>query len=103
MIGTATSSLCAFSTAACPPRLKMPTLYPVLPRLRVGMEGDVLGFDGSLLSERAISGRADAPSTAAVIAPLALRNARRLRLGRGLVGTTELRLLMATSGGDQPV
>ena len=37
MIGTAMSSLCARSSDACPPRLKMPTLYPVLPRLRVGI------------------------------------------------------------------
>src|SRR6266567_4241250 len=37
MMGTATSSLCPRSSVACPPRLKMPTLYPVLPRLRVGI------------------------------------------------------------------
>ena len=47
MIGTATSKLFGFSSAAWPPRLKMPTLYPVFPKLRVGIAVNVRGLSGS--------------------------------------------------------
>src|SRR5665213_2650737 len=47
MIGTATSKLFAFSRAACPPRLNRPTLYPVLPRFRVGIADCVFGLTGT--------------------------------------------------------
>src|SRR5208282_1152925 len=90
MIGTAESSLCAFSSAACPPRLKMPTLYPVFPRFRVGMEFEDAEFEADGLDGRgseafdsavAISAREVEPRTAAVSRPPALRKSRRLRLG----------------------
>src|SRR5690348_11505675 len=76
MIGTATSSLCAFSSDACPPKLKMPTLKPVFPRFRVG-----IGVAGGASAAVAVSitfGSALEPSMAAVITPPLLRNARRL-------------------------
>src|SRR5580658_6615437 len=83
MMGTALASLLAFSKAAWPPRLKMPTLYPVFPRFRVGMESEVEALEGRGLGTRAgcapaISGRAAEPSAAAVMIPPALRKARRL-------------------------
>src|SRR5580704_10508542 len=90
MIGTAMASLLTFSSAAWPPRLKMPTLYPVFPRFRVGMEfaaaefGDE-GLDGrefeAFESALATSAREVDPRTAAVSRPPALRKSRRLRLG----------------------
>src|SRR5271156_2868633 len=81
-MGTATASLLAFSSAAWPPRLKMPTLYPVFPRFRVGMASDVAAFAGSALKAGpgrllATSGSAAEPSAAAVMIPPALRKARR--------------------------
>src|SRR5580700_287428 len=85
MIGTALASLFGFSTAAWPPRLKMPTLYPVFPRLRVGMESEVAEFEGRGREGWAdwpctTSGRAADPIAAAVMIPPALRKARRLLL-----------------------
>src|SRR5271165_3352979 len=84
MMGTAASSLCAFSSAACPPRLKMPTLYPVLPRLRVGMAACVLGFAGRG-GNAAMDGDASAApllvKRAAATAPVALRKLRRPEVG----------------------
>src|SRR5665647_3185771 len=47
MTGMAASSWWARSMMDCPPRLKMPTLTPVLPRLRVGMAWAVAGFTGN--------------------------------------------------------
>src|SRR5579872_3689685 len=82
MMGTAMSSLWARSSEACPPRLKMPTLYPVLPRLRVGMAsrcGDSLM--AAVAAAAGTFGSAAEPITAAVIRPLDLRNARRLLRG----------------------
>src|SRR5271163_1329360 len=89
MMGTAIASLLAFSSAAWPPRLKMPTLYPVFPRLRVGIEFEAAEFgDGGLEgrgleafdSAVATSAREVEPRTAAVSRPPALRKSRRLRL-----------------------
>ena len=37
MMGTAIPSLLVFSSAPCPPRPKIPTRNPVLPRFRVGI------------------------------------------------------------------
>src|SRR5580698_10176369 len=83
MTGMATASLLAFSSAACPPRLKMPTLYPVFPRFRVGMEPKIAGFEragfgGAGDWPPATLGSAAEPSAAAVMMPPALRNCRRL-------------------------
>src|SRR5580704_13095017 len=78
-MGTATSKLSAFSSAAWPPRLKMATLYPVLPRLRVGMAASVLAFEGSGANE-APAGFASAElldKRPAATAPPALRKSRR--------------------------
>src|SRR5579864_1754146 len=98
MIGTATASLCGFSRAACPPKLKMPTLYPVFPRFRVGMEFVVAELNGrdpaaATACPRATSGIAADPSAAAVTSPPALRNVRRLLLD----DLSNLFLLMKTS------
>src|ERR1035441_7846888 len=99
MIGTATASLLGFSREACPPRLKMPTLNPVLPRFRVGIALVVAELLGSgretgLDWPRARSGRAAEPSAAAVMRPPALRKDRRL-----LDDFCDFDLLMRTSGG----
>jgi hypothetical protein len=81
MIGTAIASLLALSSEAWPPRLKMPTLYPVFPRLRVGMAFVVAEFKGRGRDEldwpRATRGRAAEPSAAAVMRPPAFKNVRR--------------------------
>src|SRR5580698_5022705 len=78
MMGTATASLLALSSAAWPPRLKIPTLYPVLPRFRVGIAVVVAGLEGCAAWARATSGSAAEPSAAAVMRPPALRKVRRL-------------------------
>src|SRR5271165_6425056 len=78
MMGTAASSLCGRSREACPPRLKMPTLYPVLPRLRVGMASGRVDSAGAAAAAVDSLGRAAEPRTAAVITPLDLRNVLRL-------------------------
>src|SRR5579864_2604679 len=80
MIGTAIGSLCGFSSDAWPPKLKMPTLYPVFPRFRVGMAFVVAELEARELAAcpRATSGSAAEPSAAAVTSPPALRNVRRL-------------------------
>src|ERR1700691_5682954 len=83
MTGIALASLLAFSSAAWPPRLKMPTLYPVLPRFRVGMESEVAALEGRPLEAGpgrplATSGSVAEPRTAAVMMPPAFREARRL-------------------------
>src|SRR5215467_15143137 len=78
MIGTALASLFGFSRAACPPKLKRPTLYPVFPRLRVGIRWGVRlelsasagAADCALLSR----GIATEPKSAA---PLIFRKLRR--------------------------
>src|SRR5579871_4821021 len=77
MIGTATSSLCGFSSEAWPPRLKMPTLYPVLPRLRVGI-GSGRGVSADFASTVGSFGSVTDPKATAVIKPLDFRNERRL-------------------------
>src|SRR5579864_9384927 len=79
MMGTAIASLCGFSSDAWPPKLKMPTLYPVFPRFRVGMALVVAELEGRELAAcpRATSGSAAEPSAAAVINPPAFRNVRR--------------------------
>src|SRR5277367_2147448 len=86
MMGTAFVSLLGFSSAAWPPRLKIPTLYPVLPRLRVGMASEVAEFEGRGLDAGpdwpvTTSGRAAEPRAAAVMIPPALRKVRRLLRG----------------------
>src|SRR5271157_448294 len=78
MMGTATASLSARSSAAWPPRLKIPTRYPVLPRLRVGMAFGVAGFEGSDGSVVAEAGMADCAMRPAVTAVPVLRKSRRL-------------------------
>src|SRR5271165_1881388 len=78
MMGTAAASLSGRSSAAWPPRLKIPTRYPVLPRLRVGMAFGVAGFEGSVGSVAAAAGRAACATRPAVIAPLVFRKSRRL-------------------------
>src|SRR5579864_3057311 len=98
MIGTATASLCGFSSAAWPPKLKIPTLYPVFPRFRVGMEFVVAELNGRepaavAACPRATSGSAAEPSAAAVTSPPVLRNVRRLLLD----DLPNLFLLMKTS------
>jgi len=62
MMGTAASKLFACSSAAWPPSEKIPTLYPVLPRLRVGIAVGVTGFEGRAGIVFAVSAvSADAP------------------------------------------
>src|ERR1700722_576357 len=85
MTEPAAASLFAFSSAACPPRLNIPTLYPVLPRFRVGIASKVAGLYGRLLDcgfamecALATSGRAADPRTAAVAMPPVFRKVRRL-------------------------
>src|ERR1700733_8047461 len=97
MMGTAMASLLGLSREAWPPRLKMPTLYPVLPRLRVGIAFEVAELEGKGLVAgadwlRAICGTAAELSAAAVMRPPVLRNERRL-----LDGLSDLDLLMRTS------
>ena len=80
MIGTATASLFQRSRAACPPRPKMLTRRPVLPKLRVGMaafatfaaadNNGALGLVGA-------AGIKLCPASTAVITPPNLRNSRR--------------------------
>src|SRR5271167_217807 len=99
MMGTAIASLLGFSREAWPPRLKMPTLYPVFPRFRVGIASVVAELKGKDLAAaaawpRATWGRAAEPSAAAVTRPPVLRNSRRLRLDE----LSDLCLLMSTSG-----
>src|ERR1700733_1429500 len=98
MTATAAASLLAFSRAAWPPRLNMPTLYPVFPRLRVGMERVLAEFDGRGCDDcsdwpRARSGRAAEPKTAAVTRPPVLRKLRRLLMD----GCCDLCLLITFS------
>src|SRR5271169_5608325 len=98
MMATAWASLLDLSIAAWPPRLKMPTLYPVFPRFRVGMESEVAEFEGRAREgwadwPRTTSGRAADPSAAAVMIPPALRKVRRLLLD----GTSDLALLIIAS------
>src|ERR1700760_2559866 len=85
MIGTATSKLSGFSSAACPPRLKIPTLYPVLPRLRVGIAAIVRGFAGIgpsvVVAPRA--GTTPWESNPAATAPPVFRKVRRSAERRG--------------------
>src|ERR1700727_2438752 len=79
MRGTATSKLLAFSSAAWPPSAKTPTLWPVLPRLRVGIASWVrglLGIGQDLVSAEAVWGSAPARAAAAATVP-PLRKARR--------------------------
>src|ERR1019366_4779337 len=78
MMGTAASKLFGLSMAACPPRLKMPTLYPVFPRLRVGMDASVLEFAGRAGSVAAArAGIVTWVRRPAAMAPLVLRKFRR--------------------------
>src|ERR1700761_411924 len=85
MIGTATSKLSGFSSAACPPRLKIPTLYPVFPRLRVGIAAIVRGFAGIgpsvVVAPRA--GTTPWESNPAATAPPVFRKVRRSAERRG--------------------
>src|SRR5215467_7339915 len=78
MIGTALASLFGLSSAACPPKLKMLTLYPVFPRLRVGIRlavrFELSASDGELDCALVIPATATEPSTAA---PLLFRKRRR--------------------------
>src|SRR5271163_5365703 len=99
MMGTALASLLAFSIADWPPRLKIPTLYPVFPRFRVGMESEVAalagrGCEGCAGWPLTTSGRAAEPSAAAVMIPPAFRKVRRLLLEE----MVDLDLLMTPPG-----
>src|SRR4051794_41779366 len=79
MMGTAVSKLLAFSRAAWPPSEKMPTLYPVRPRLRVGMAFMVTGLEGSAGSDLlGVTANAVGVSSAAVAAPPTFRKLRRV-------------------------
>src|ERR1700682_5860431 len=96
MIGTATSKLFPRSSAACPPRLKIPTLYPVLPRLRVGIAACVLEFTGSAGIVAAATGAAMAlcVSKPAATAPPVFRKLRRSgELGVCFIGISPHRKL----------
>src|SRR5579872_2697588 len=78
MMGTATAALFGFSSAPCPPTLKMPTLYPVRPRLRVGMascDRGLLGMGQVFVSARPCAAPVSTAAAAAAVLPL--RNARR--------------------------
>src|SRR5664280_2562557 len=77
MSGTATASLWPRSSAAWPPRPKIATRAPVLPRFRVGI-GLGIVETGRRSAAAALSvGRAAFPITAAAARPLSLRNSRR--------------------------
>ena len=81
MMGTAVSSLCPRSSAACPPRLKMPTLYPGLAQVARGHQagrgtrGAVACCVAAETPCATTAGIATLPSTAA---PLTWRKVRRL-------------------------
>src|SRR3954447_19073754 len=78
MMGTALSKLFGFSSAAWPPSEKTPTLYPVRPRLRVGMAFMVTGLEGSAGSDLLeVTANAVGVSSAAVAAPPTFRKLRR--------------------------
>src|SRR5580698_9435268 len=79
MIGTATAALSGFSRAAWPPNEKIPTLYPVFPRFRVGIASCVRGLLGIAGSVPALAPRGSAApvSTAAAAAVVPFKNARR--------------------------
>src|SRR5215472_19353022 len=87
IIGTAMSKLFGFSSAAWPPKLKMPTLYPVLPRLRVGIADSVLGFQGRGENDKGVccfaANAAPLASNPAATALDVLRKLRRSEGGRG--------------------